>query len=79
MPDVEYEDEFMVFAINDGSRDYYLRLSRFVAQYNVVQLKKMEQEIDGRRVIALGPMTDTIDVHCFMAKAEELDLQIELE
>lgn len=76
---IEYEHEWMVFAINDGSFDYYFRLSKLIPDLNVVQLKRMEADIKGRKVIALGPRTDTVNYPHFMERARELHLQIELE
>ena len=48
MSEIEYEHDFVVFAVNDGSRICYLRLARLVAEYNVVQLRAMETELAGR-------------------------------
>jgi hypothetical protein len=79
MSEIEYEHDFMVFAVNDGSKDYYLRLSRLIAEYNVVQLKRMEEEVSGRKIIALGPQTNTVDLPFFMDRVHELGLTIELK
>lgn len=76
---VAYENEFEAFSINDGSKDYYFRLSKLIPELNVVQLKKLEQEKGGQKVIDLGVRTNTIDVHDFMAKVNQLNLNIELE
>ena len=79
MSQIEYEHDWMVLAINDGSADYLLRLSQLIPDLNVVQLKRMEQEIDGRKVIVLGPRTDTVNAPYFMGSARELRLTIELK
>lgn len=75
---VEYESEFEAIAINDGTPDYLLRLSRLIPEYNVVQLKKMEITANGRRVIPLGVRASTIDVHHFRSRVADLGLTIEL-
>ena len=43
----------MVFAVNDGRPDYY-RLSHLIHECNAVQLKRMETDVDGRRIIPRG-------------------------
>lgn len=73
------EVEYAATAVNDGTKDFYLRLARLVPQYNVVELKKMETEIDGRRMIPLGIQTNSISVPTFMKQVQELGLTIELE
>lgn len=76
---VEYESEFEAIAINDGTPDYLLRLSRLVPEYNVVQLKKMEIMANGRRIVPLGVRASTIDVSRFGERVADLGLTIELK
>lgn len=75
----EYEHEIKVTSVNDGSKDYLLRLSRLIPEYNVVQLKKMEKSDGDRKLIDLGVQADTITIHSFMERANELELKIELK
>lgn len=77
-PVIAEETEFEAIAINDNSRDFYLRLSRLVPEYNVAQLKRMENLVDGRRVIPLGIQASSIDAPTFMDRVDELQLTIEL-
>lgn len=79
LPVVEYESEFQVFAINDGTSDYFLRLARLVPECNVVQLKKLEVTANDRRIVPLGIRTDTIDLPSFMNRVTELRLTVELK
>lgn len=76
---VEYGSEFEAIAINDGTPDYLLRLTRLVPEYNVIQLKKMEITANGRKVIPLGVRASTIDVSHFRARVAVLGLTIELK
>ncbi|PHS04426.1 MAG: hypothetical protein COA78_16595 [Blastopirellula sp.] len=76
MSEVEYEQEFIAYSINDETKDYYLRLSRFIPEFNVIQLKEME---DDQKSICLGLQTDTINVHAFMLRAKEHNLEITLK
>ncbi len=72
------ECEITVTSVNDGSRDYYLRLSRLIPEYNVVQLKKTEKTDGDRRIIDLGVQTDSVGIPSFMRRVDELRLDIEL-
>lgn len=78
MPAIEYEYEFTVIAVNDGRKDYYLRLSRLIPDLNVVQLKKKEMQVAGRNIIDLGVRTDTVSLPRFMEQANHLELTVEL-
>lgn len=77
--EIAYEQEFLATAINDGSRDFFLRLSRLIPEMNVVQLKKMEISANNRRVVPLGIRTDTIHLPSFLEQVKALNLTIELE
>jgi hypothetical protein len=80
IPDVvAYESEFKATAVNDGTRDFFLRLARLVPETNVVQLKKMEISANNRRVVPLGVRTNTIDLPSFMNRVKALHLIIEIE
>ncbi len=74
----EVEIEFEAVAVDDGKRDFLLRLSRLIPEYNVVQLRRMEVVREGDRVIPLGIRTNSVDLPCFMGRVEELCLTIEL-
>lgn len=74
----EVEIEFEVVAVDDGRRDFLLRLSRLIPEYNVVQLQRMEVVRKGDRVVPLGIRTNSIDLPFFMGRVEELCLTIEL-
>jgi len=76
---VEYETEFEVVVVNDGTHDYLLRLSRLVPEYNVVQLKKMEITANSRAIIPLGVRTNTINLARFMEQVANLRLTVEVK
>ena len=76
--EVASESEFAATAVNDGTSDFLLRLSRLVPEYNVVQLKKMEITANSQRVVPLGIRTDTVDLSSFMKQVENLGLTVEL-
>jgi hypothetical protein len=76
---VACESEFKATAINDGTADFFLRLTRLVPENNVVQLKKMEISANNRRVVPLGVRTNTIDLPSFMNRVKALNLIVELE
>lgn len=79
MSDIRSETEFEVIAVNDGTRDYFLRLSRLVPELNVVQLKSREIDLGSRRIIHLGIQTDAISLPSFMGRVNDLNLTIELK
>ncbi|QDU43784.1 hypothetical protein Mal52_22600 [Symmachiella dynata] len=76
--EIAYETEFEATAVNDNSSDFLLRLSRLVSDYNVIQLKKMEITSNDRRIVPLGIRTNTVDLHRFMDRVNDLRLTIEL-
>ena len=79
LDDVARESSFKAVALNDGTQDYLLRLARLLPAYNVVQLKGMEITSNGRRVIPLGIVADTINIGSFMEQVAALQLDLELE
>lgn len=75
---VHVETEFEGFAINDGKPDYLLRLARLIPTLNVIELKRKEIVIDGRRVIPLGSIANSINLYDFIDQMKILGLTIEL-
>lgn len=76
---IEYEYEFEVYAIDDGTRDFCLRVKRLVKIYNVIQLKKMTTSINGVKCIPLEPIADTINLPWFMEECEKLKIRVEFD
>ena len=79
MTEIEYEHDWMVRAVNDETKDYYIRLARLIEhKHNAIELKKMEQFVDGRKIIELGAETDTVSKPLFLGRAQELNVEVEL-
>ncbi len=76
---IAIETEFVATAVNDNTKDFFLRLSRLVPEYNVIQLKKMQVLVDDRHVVPLGIRTNTIDLPAFKGRVRDLNLTIELQ
>ncbi|QDT37986.1 hypothetical protein [Stratiformator vulcanicus] len=79
MPPVEFESEFRVFAIDDGTVDFLLRLSRLVTELNVVELSKRRFSRDGVTVVDLGVRVSAVNKHWFDADAKAPGITMEYE
>jgi hypothetical protein len=75
----EPEDDFDVFLVVDGNKDFLVRATNLAPEFNALQLKKKIVEYKGRLCIPLGPVANSINKGRFLSLASKFNIEVILE